>query len=242
MTTSDGVAVYGAVLATALALSQAFGAWRRRTRIAVVLELVHSAGPASYGTSLKVKRGDDLLDEAVTAHITIRNLGGMPVQALGVALESTDFESETRLTYQITPNGFPLVLDPGTTVEGVLQKEHFDMLEACTFMGVVDGTGRRHGVSRRQAAQFLTECWRLPTRVGVFARRDDPTVQIAAFQTAEQARLTTRPVSGWRNARPSSVIAARPKQLIPTLLDGDQVRVKLASEDPGVTPQTDDFN
>jgi hypothetical protein len=232
MQTADVVAVYGAALSTALALSQGVGAWRGRTKLAVAVEFFHSADAALYGTPVQVRRGDDARDESVAVQLTIRNLGGVPVQALGLVIESTDFDAGTRLTYQITPGGFPVVLDPGTTVEGILQKEHFDMLEECTFLGIVDGMARRHSIPRKQAARFLTECWRLPTRVNVFQRRDDPANQVAAFQAAEPARLTTRRVSGLRKRRPSSAIAKRPKPLIRTLLDGDQARVRLASEDP----------
>lgn len=232
MQTADVIAVYGAALSTTLALTQGFGAWRGRTKLAVAVEFFHSAGRATYGTPIRVKQDNDILDESVAAQLTIRNLGGVPVQALGVVIESTDFDSGVRLTYQIAPEGFPVVLEPGTTVEGVLQKEHFDMLEECTFIGIVDGTGRRHAVPRKDAERFLTECWRLPTRVNVFSRRDDPSVQVAAFQLAEQARLTTRRVNGWRKGRLSRVIASRPKPLIPTLLNGDQVRVRSASEEP----------
>lgn len=232
MQTADVVALYGAMLSTTLALTQGVSAWRGRTKLAVAVEFLHSAGPSTYGTPVQVKRNGDILDESVIAQLTIRNLGGVPVQALGVVVESTDFDSGLRTTYQIAPEGFPVVLEPGTTVEGVLQKEHFDMLDECTFIGLVDGTGRRHGVPPKNAARFLTECWRLPTRVNVFGRRDDPSEQVAAFQSAQQVSLTTRRVSGRRNRLSSSVIAKRPKPLIPTLLDGDQLRATAASEDP----------
>lgn len=231
MQTADVVALYGAMLSTTLALTQGISAWRGRTKLAVTVEFVHSAGPSKYGTPVQVKRDKDILDESVAAQLTIRNLGGVPVQALGVVVESTDYESALRVTYQIAPEGFPVVLEPGTTVEGVLQKEHFDMSEECTFIGLVDGTGRRHGVPRKDAARFLTECWRLPTRVNVFRRHDDPSEQVTAFQSAQQARLTTRRVSGRRKRLMSDVIAKRPKPLIATLLDGDQVRVAATSDE-----------
>lgn len=226
MQTADVVAVYGAALSTALALSHGVGAWRGRARLALAVEFFKTAGHVPYGTPVRVGRRDDVHDESVAVQLTIRNVGGVPVQVLGLVIETTDFNAGTRLTYQVTPAEFPVVLEPGTTVEGILQKEHFDMLEECTFMGIVDGMARRHCIPRKEAARFLTECWRLPTRVNVFQRRDDPRNQVAAFQAAEPARLTTRRVSGWRKKRASRAIATRPKPLIRTLLDGDQARVK----------------
>lgn len=226
--TADAVAIYGAGLSTALALTQGFGAWRRRTKVSVSAEVIYSAGASSYGTPVQVRHGDDVLTESVEVSFLIRNLGGSPVQVIGLLLESLTADEQTLQTHQIAPKGIPVVMEPGTTIEARLQKEQIDLLESCTFVGIVDGTGRRHAMPRESAAAFIEKCWRLPTRVGVYQRRDDPSERVAAFQLRDAAQFTSRPSR--RRVRPRTrVIARRPRPLLETLLSGDQARVRIAS-------------
>src|SRR5680860_1840895 len=120
----------------------------------VSAEMSYSTGQSAYGTPIMVQRGNDVLEETVAIRFTIRNLGGNPVQVLGLVLETLVMSSHVLQTRQVTPDGIPVVLEPGTTIEANLQKEHLDLLEACTVIGVVDWTGRRHGVRSEQAARL----------------------------------------------------------------------------------------
>ncbi|MFD4325668.1 hypothetical protein ACFWQC_13605 [Nocardioides sp. NPDC058538] len=219
MEAADAIALYGAALASVLAVSQGASAWRQRTRIEVRAHFEYEVHNTS-GTPVLVERGDDTRMERVAVRFTIRNLGGKPVQVSGVLIESLDSSKMTLHTHRITPMGIPIVLDPGTEAETVIQKEQIDLLDSCTFLGIVDGTGRRHGVPSDQAAEIVKQSWSLPTRVGVFQRRDDPAKRVVAFRATDPARLTTRVAvrSLWR--RPAKLIAARPRTVLETLLDG----------------------
>ena len=218
VTTGDLVALYAAALSTLLALGQAVNSWRQRSRITVSATMAY-APSGTYGTPVRVQRGKDLLDEVVSVSITIRNIGGVPVQVLGVLLE--DLVADRLNVVQITPHGLPVVLDPGTTTMVQLEKEHLDDLAACTFIGVVDGTGHRHSVVNPRS--LIEDSWRLPTRLAVYQRRDEPADRVVAFQVADPAILTTRPARRGlrRKAKP---IVARPRSLIDTLAEGDQPR------------------
>jgi hypothetical protein len=224
METSDAVALYGAALSSVLAVAQGLRSWRSRTKVSVAADLVHSPGESGYGTPVVVRRGRDVVHETVFVEFTARNLGGKPVQVLGIVVEELNEQAMTLNIHQVSSQGLPLVLEPGTMVESVIQKEHLDALRSCSFLGVVDGTGRRHGVPSAKVAALFEECWKLPTRVGVYQRRDDPTEKVVAFQATDPARLTTRPVRRrwFRNPR---VLANRPRSVLETLLLKEQPRV-----------------
>lgn len=225
MDTADAVAIYGAGLSTAIALTQGVSAWRRSTKVSVSAEMAYSTGNSPYGTPIAVQRGNDVVEETATINFTIRNLGGNPVQVLGLLLETLVKSSQTLQTREVTPSGLPIVLEPGTTIQADLQKEHLDLLESCTFIGVVDGSGRRHRVNPERAAALLRECWRLPTRVDVYHRRDDPEDRVVAFSLGDSAKLTSRPATRPFRGRPS-VLAERSRPLIEALMNDEQPRVR----------------
>lgn len=229
MNSADMIALYGAALATLLAVTQCASAWRRRTRVRIEAHLEHQTTDA-VGTPVILGRGGDTRTEYIAIRLTARNVGGRPVQVMGVLIESLDLESATFHTRQITPEAvLPVVLDPGSATEMVIQKEHLDLLESCTFLGIVDGTGRRHGVPRDQATQLVRQSWVLPTRVSVFQRKGKPEERIVAYQAMDPARLASRRATSryWR--RSIKPLAVRAHPLLETLLDGGQPIVRVAA-------------
>lgn len=213
MDTANLIALYAAGLSTLLALSQGVNFWRHRTRVTVDANMVYSSDN-SYGTPVRVQRGEDTIDETVSVNFTIRNTGGTPVQVLGLLIENLN--NSTLQLSQITPPNLPVVLEPGTTIEISLQKEHLDFLESCTFLGAVDGAGRRHPISARQAKAIIEESWRLPTRVAVYQRRDDPSKRVVAFQVAEPGKFTERPAKRRLHRKPR-IIAKRTSSVMEAL-------------------------
>jgi hypothetical protein len=171
----------------------------------------------------------------VYVEFTVRNVGGRPSQVSGVMIEAVGHESRSRSIFQISPPGtLPVVLDPGTSVEVKIEKEHLDFIENLTFLGVVDGTGRRHSMPPDHARTLVREAWSLPTRVAVFRRRDDPTSTVLAFQLAEQAKFTEQPLDA-RAQRRLEFVVSRPKSLMDTLKDHDQLSVNKSSDGNRVT-------
>lgn len=225
MESADAIALYGAGLSTVLAATQGASAWHGRTRVQVRARFQYGVNKG-LGTPVVVERGDDSRTEYVVMHFTIRNLGGRPVQVSAVLIESLDVLPMTLRSHQVTPSGIPIVLDPGTSTEIVIQKEHVDMLESCTFLGILDGTGQRHAVPTDEAAALVKQGWALPTRVGVFQRRDDPAKRVVAFQATDPALLTSRPSRRrfWRE--PIKPFAERSRSVLETLLTDEQPRVK----------------
>lgn len=222
MDTANIIALYAAGLSSILAIAQGIKAWRSRTKVSVAAEMVYTTGD-SYGTPVQVQRGEDILEQCVSVSFTIRNLGGTPIQILGILLE--DLNKSSLQVSQISANNLPVVLEPGTTTEVTLQKEHLDLLECCTFIGVVDGTGRRHPVPTRQAREVIEESWRLPSRLAVFQQRDDPSKRVIAHQLAVSGKFTERPAKRRLGNQPR-VIAKRMRPLMETLLERDQARAQ----------------
>lgn len=230
MDAADVIALYGAGLSTVIAAASAWEAWRGRARLSVSAKLMYSAGESAYGTPVLVERGDDVLQETVVVAFEVRNHGGTPTQVLGLVIESPGSEPNVLQSKEIATAGLPVVLEPGTTIGALLQKEHFDFLESCTFVGVVDGMGRRHGVAPEQGAELLNRCWQLPTRVAVYQRRDDPDKRVVAFQLADSAKLKKRH-DDRRIGRRAHVIAQRSRPLMETLMNGEQPRAKPSGTD-----------
>jgi len=131
-----------------------------------------TAGESGYGTPVVVRHGRNSIHETVFIEFTARNLGGNPVQVLGIVVEELNEQAKTLHIHQVSSKGLPLVLEPGTMVEATIEKEHLDGFRPCSFLGVVDGAGRQD-VPSAEVAVLFEECWTPPTRVGVYQRRDD---------------------------------------------------------------------
>ena len=202
----EGVlSLYGAALATILALAQ-FIAWlRRRVNLEVVTGITRGAvdegeRESSKGTPICVRRDDsDLWEEALVA-IEIRNRGGTPVQIVGVLVE---FIEDGKLSsFQVIPEPLPSVLQPVTRIECSIQKEFLDFAPAIVFFGVVDELGRRFAPARSESVAVISASWKLPTRVGNYRRRDGKDGEtVSAFQMKDRAQMSTPRPAG-RRARP----------------------------------------
>src|SRR5205823_11740404 len=91
-------------------------------------------------------------------------------------------ESET--PFQIVPTGFPVVLEPATQVEAVIQIEWLHYHRPSAF-GVIDAFGRRHLLSADALRGLLASAGAIPSTVRYYRRRDDPAVIVKAFQVKD---------------------------------------------------------
>jgi hypothetical protein len=227
--TADIIAIYGAGLSSVLAFAQAATAWRGRARLDVSASFAY-VGAGDFGTPVAAMAGRDVQEMRVYVEFIVRNVGGRPCQVSAVMIEAVGHEGGSRTIFQISPAGtLPVVLDPGTSVEVKIEKEHLDLAENLAFLGVVDGPGRRHSMPPDQARTLVREAWSLPTRVAVFQRRDDPTDRVVAFQVAEQAKFTQRPIDA-RTRKHINFVVSRPKSVMNTLKDHDQPRANAPSD------------
>lgn len=87
--------IYGAVLATALALAQLGSWWSRRVKLEIVTGVEHRSISEDEreivrGAPIQVARGNELLWEEVLIVVEIRNTGGAPVQVVAIVVESVE--------------------------------------------------------------------------------------------------------------------------------------------------------
>ncbi len=142
------------------------------------------------GTPVWVKRGHDTLLEEILISMTVTNEGERALQIVSVVIET--LEERFITVREVTPPQLPHVLDPRTSVSFAVQKELIDDSVAITFIGVVDALGRRHGLDRQQTQRPVEESWNLPTRVGVYRRKDDPEKMVRAFAAKDRTSINQR--------------------------------------------------
>jgi hypothetical protein len=192
------IALWGAVLSTALAILQ-FVNWRRdRPKVSVTAAITLSPisdieDPDTRGTPVTVQHGSDALPEEMLITFTIVNGGGKALQISAVVIESIAGDHVN--IKEITPHPLPVVLEPLTSIITTVQKETIDMEKSITFIGVVDALGRRYGVEEQACKALVLRSWEAPTRVAWFRRRDDPTApMVQAFRMLDRSVLSTRPL------------------------------------------------
>jgi hypothetical protein len=184
------IAIYGAVLATVIAIGQGVSSWRKRVRVGVsttigFIPIDEDDRDSARGTPVQVTHGRDVLWEEALLRLTVRNQGGVPVQIVAIVIESLRPDGGLS-AYHIAAEPLPFVLDPGTRVEVSVQKEPLDTLDNVTFLGVIDGLGRRYSPNVDEVRRVVRQSWDLPTRVQVFQRKDDPTAPpILAYQNRQ---------------------------------------------------------
>jgi len=205
------VAFYGAVLATLIAVVQGVSVVRKRVRLGVDVSLVYEPlgedGRAeAHGTPVQVSQDGSVSWHEVSIRFVVRNMGGVPVQVVAVVMESYKEDGALNIS-QFSPAPLPHVLDPVTRTEIVMQKEHLDMLDNITFLGVVDALGRRYAPRKDIVMQVVQQSWNLPTRVAFYrSRLDTSAPPVLAYQNRDGSALFN---SERRSKRSARVIAQR---------------------------------
>lgn len=218
---NDNAIALAAVLSAAIGGGLSWWAGRdRKPQIALKVDvslLYRTSGRdkthrTTKGTPIQVRRGRDVQDEEVTLSMTVANAGERAVQVSAVVLEAV---AGTSLNIRhITTEPLPAILEPYTSIDLEIQKEHIDFEDQITFLGVVDALGNRYAAPKEQSIRTITAAWSLPTRVDWFRRRDDPSGVVRAYQSAENSRLSHRSLSTMKK-RPAT-LAARPVQQPPS--------------------------
>lgn len=208
------IAIYGAALASLIAIVQAVAALRRRVRIGVSAELTFAAldekdRESTHGTPIRIDRSGDVGWQEALLALTVRNEGGVPVQIVAVVIESLAPNGQLIIS-QFAPGGLPHVLDPGTRIRIAIQKEPIDMLDNVTFLGVADALGRRYTPKADEVRATVQRSWELPTRVQKFVRRDNRSrPPVLAYQNREREAAIETTKSGRR----ASALIRRPPML-----------------------------
>jgi hypothetical protein len=136
----DGIALYGAVVATAVAVFGGWARYRDRPAVRVSGSLIrNSASPSQAddlrGTLHEVERGNVRLCEEVLVGVHVLNSGRRAVQVTAALIETKDANKIGVM--EVVPEPLPTLVEPLTSVDITFQKEFIDNTSAVTFIGVV---------------------------------------------------------------------------------------------------------
>jgi hypothetical protein len=192
--------IWGAAVSTVVAMQQIVSAVRDSAKIKVEFAIVtHAVAHAddTLGVKFQSARGD--WTEA-NVEVGIANAGRR-------ALQLTDVFVETSTSIQqLRPDGMPVVLDPNTSVDLVLQPEWFAPKAVVRVsgadearlddtpvlaIGVLDALGRRHALSRTACEELVRNCRELPLRTALYKSKTTGEY-VAAFQTRQLVRLAIK--------------------------------------------------
>ena len=183
---TDLLSIWGAVVATTLAIIQIVSRYRDKPNIKVSANLVlHTRNENEELKGTRVVVEDSGLVREVLLAVTAANHGKQPLQLTGVILE----EESTGNVTQVLPERLPAVLDPLSSITVEIQKEWLDQTET-TLLGVVDALGHRHSITRRKLEEVMKRCAELPTNKRKYVRRDDPNEVVTAWQPCDASVIT----------------------------------------------------
>lgn len=189
------VAIYGAVLSTALAVLTLLRFLSERPRITVGAQRVAKATvetSASHGVLMRVRHGDDVLLEEVDVEITVANAGIQGCQITDVFIETaTSF-------HLVRPEGLPIILATNTSCAVLVQPEVFApkrlskdgklIDESVEGVGVFDAVGKKHRIPKKNLIAIVDECRQLPLRTAVYQNKETGNL-VVAFKLHDTARL-----------------------------------------------------
>jgi hypothetical protein len=198
ITTELLLSLYGALLSTTLAVLSIAKFLRERPRISVDAELINTTaleGDDTHGVLVQVRRGHDVLWEEADVEIRVRNAGDK-------ACQITDVFVETATTIrQVRPEGLPVFLDPNSSCSVRVQPEYFapkkstdaGKLEGISVeaVGVFDGLGKKHRISRDTLEKLVRRCQELPLRTALYRHKETGHV-IAAFQIKDAGTIVKK--------------------------------------------------
>lgn len=159
-----GIAIWGAIVATVLAVREIV-VWRRdRALLNVEASVVSTSVPSDPGERdprLVVVPDHRGLDRSLFLAVSVANRGHRAIQITCVLFLSDKYEQ------QVSARGLPAVLEPTTRLDLVLQLEwiatHGANLVGC---GVRDALGRMHHVEARVLKSLVDAVAAVPTRLG----------------------------------------------------------------------------
>lgn len=221
MEVADWIALYGAFVATGVAVFQVGTRFRDNPRIAVTASFLYLASSedeqsTARGTIRQVDRDGVVLAEEMLISFNVVNRGRRAVQISSVYCEELQ-ESAFRV-FELTPAPLPITLEPLSSVEMSIQKEVIDMMDSISSIGVVDALGRRHEIPADDAVEVARVSWNAPTRVAWYRRRDSPEAPpVRGFQIQDNASLHSRAVRSGRLSRKPRPIVRRETSRPPSM-------------------------
>lgn len=179
------LAVWGAVLATVLAIRQVLSWWNERPQLLVEAHLIRT--PLSDTADSPDPRrlpvtNDKGLREGISIGFSIANGGNRSLQIVGLIFESP------ALQLQVLPERLPAVLEPRTRVDLVIQPERVATLgKDLQDAGALDALGNKHVLSSPNLRDIMNAVEALPTRVRKYSRKEGADERLPADVEAFQA-------------------------------------------------------
>jgi hypothetical protein len=186
MSLVDMVAVWGAVVATAVAVKELWEHFGDRSRIqleATIMFLSVNESTPPYGTRFKTELGI----QEVVVHVVVSNRGRRSAQIVSVFVAH-----QSGNVHQVKAIRLPAIIEGGCQVETRVQKEWLDDPDVVAF-GVLDGLGNRHSLAVDELEKLLDRSRSLPTDRAPYRRRDEPEGDaVWAWQVRDQATLSSK--------------------------------------------------
>lgn len=178
------LSVWGAALATILAVIKAVEFFRNKPRIKVRAELRSQTTDRNAdikGTLVDTKHSV----KEILLSFTAINEGRQPLQIIGCLVEDANGNLN-----QIIPAGLPALLQPYTQVQVEIQKEWLDDVEV-RRLGVIDALGRIHAIKPSSMTQLVQRANELPSNKKEYRHRETGEI-VKAFQMKDKGVLTRK--------------------------------------------------
>lgn len=196
------IGLWGAVIATALAVLEIAKSLRDKPRVVPRFQLLmipSREDAQTHGLVVRTQRSHDILWEEADVEVSVANEGRVPIQIASVNVETE------RSIHQIVPDGLPVILEPNTAQSVLVQPELLAPLtvsqgeqEAKNMIpievieiGVMDALGKKHSISKADRNKIVGHCRALPLRTAVYRHKDTGNL-VTAFQSADTARLVSK--------------------------------------------------
>lgn len=210
------LAIWGATIATILAVKEILAAIRNRTDIRVAAVMTYAAsteGVDTHGTLYRDMQTNPPAWKEANIEIIVKNQGEQPCQI-------TDVLIEDEVNYvRVTPPQLPAILAPKSSIALLVQPEVVDMRlptpadgsvppqgPPVLSIGVLDGLGKFYRASDDQVTRVVTAARALPLRF-VEDRQSEPglirwALQMKDIGKVQSKRQEFRPMpmdEGWPN-------------------------------------------
>lgn len=185
---SLAIAIWGAILSTVLAVIYVYDKIMDKGKVYVHADIERLDHPNSPHPPDPHEKFENRV------RLTVINCGRRAVQVLGIVLIEAASD-EKWIMHKITPSGFPVVLEPETTIEPVITIQWLHYHKNAIWLGVVDALGRMYGLSRAELESLLDEAEQLPSTVLWAVRKDDNVKVMWMAVDHEVAMWTMKPQS-----------------------------------------------
>ncbi|MCK4571043.1 hypothetical protein KAT84_03735 [Candidatus Bipolaricaulota bacterium] len=180
------LALWGAILATALGIIELLKHFRDKPRILVSADLSFRAATKEADAKGTLIETDHGLNEVLLA-LTAANHGKQPIQITACLVEEANGNLQ-----QVIPPGLPALLEPNTQVRVEIQKEWLDNVNVVR-LGVLDALGRVHSIDSSHVAHLVQRSNALPSNKCEYRNRETGD-GVKAFQAKDKSILTKRPM------------------------------------------------